>query len=230
MIVTCVLRSGKEYNDAHVYNLRDMCKDFLPEHNFLCLTDTSLVGCDYLPLHHNRKGWWSKMELFSLSATQPVLYLDLDTVLVDDCTDIIDAVKGKPFVIIRDFYRGYILTPIDRHAMGSGLMYWEEDMSFLYDAYMQDPDSIEAKYAGDQDFIESVMKTPERIDMVHYWQDLCTGVVSLKADVLGSKLSKTIKGLQPEHKIVCFHGTPRPWQQSLLPYPFRKGMPKCLTK
>lgn len=208
MIIASVLKTGGEYVPEHVYNLRDMCKDFMPAHQFVCLTDATLKGTDSAPLEHGWKGWWSKLELFKLQG--PCLYLDLDTILVSDCTPLVDAAKDKSFVVLRDFYRGYTLTPINPKAIGSGMMYWKDSMRFLYESYLQS--SVD--YDGDQDFIEHAMQGKE----VHYWQDLCTGVVSYKAH------NRNEIGLQLTDKVICFHGKPRPWEQSVISYPFRKEL------
>lgn len=207
MIVASVLKTGGIYNPCHVYNLRDMCKDFLPSHDFVCLTDIHLSNCNTIPLAHDWKGWWSKLELFKLQGQ--CLYFDLDTIIVGDCTDIVNAAKNKEFVILRDFYRGYTLTPINPHAMGSGMMYWKDSVRFIYDLYLNDPQEV----VGDQDFIEYAMQ--DRLDTVTYWQDICTGVVSYKAH-------DRHEGLQPTDRVVCFHGTPRPWEQNTIEYPTRK--------
>jgi hypothetical protein len=204
MIVASVLKTGGEYSPCHVYNLRDMCRDFLPMHTFVCLTDIHLSNCEYIPLVHNWKGWWSKLELFKIE--EPCLYFDLDTILVNDCTSLVHAAQSKDFVILRDFYRGYTLTPVNPKAMGSGMMYWSKSVKFVYDLYTQ----CTYDFYGDQDFLEYALQDYE----VHYWQDICTGVVSYKAH-------DRHLGIQPTDKVICFHGHPRPWEQTKIEYPFK---------
>ena len=205
MLVASVLKSGKEYQPHHVYNLRDMCKDFLPSHDFVCLTDAKLTGTEVIPLEHEWEGWWSKLELFKIE--QPCLYFDLDTILVGDCTGIVDKAKDKPFVILRDFYRGYTLTPLQPRAMQSSMMYWSTSLKFMYDKFASDGERYPG---GDQVLIEEAMK--DKADMVHYWQDLCTGIVSYKAH-------ERYNGLQSTDRVVIFHGQPRPWEQKEIGYP-----------
>jgi len=209
MIVASVLKTGGEYNPCHVYNLRDMCKDFLPKHQFVCLTDTELSNIDNVRLQHGWRGWWSKLELFKIK--EPCLYFDLDTILVGDCTDIVRTAQTKDFVILRDFYRGYTLTPVKPNAMQSSMMYWSKPVDFIYNKYLELLGSTDM--AGDQDFIEEVMQ--DRLDTVSYWQDICTGIVSYKAD-------ERENGLQEQDRIVIFHGQPRPWEQTTIGYPTRK--------
>lgn len=201
VIVTCVLKSGGEYLPRHVYNLRDMCADFLPPHEFVCLTDLPQMHCQTIPLFHNWPGWWSKIELFKLRGKH--LYFDLDTVLVSDCSSIVSVAQGKTFIILRDIYRG--LT--DKFAMGSGMMYWEDDLSFVYDSFLESPNYCSG---GDQAFLEEVFR--DKLNCVTYWQDICEGIVSYKANV-------RVHGLKPSDKIIVFHGEPRPWQQKEVAYP-----------
>lgn len=177
-----------------------MCRNFLPDLDFVCLTD-SLLHCNTIPLFHNWPGWWSKIELFKLRG--PILYFDLDTVLVSDCSPIVEAAKGKEFVILRDIYRG----ERDKFAMGSGMMYWENDLRFIYDHFFENPLFCGG---GDQEFLEKAFA--DKLSMVTYWQDLDNGIVSYKANV-------RVHGIQPKDKVIVFHGSPRPWEQKDVAYP-----------
>lgn len=198
--IVSILRSGGEYRAAHVLALAAMCQRFLPAHRFLCLTDAEIAGVTCQPLEHSWPGWWAKMEIFRLPP--PVLYLDLDTVLVDDCQDILEACAGKPFVILRDVYRG----KANPKAMQSSLMYWEAPMNFLYESFRDRPDFLAG---GDQSYIEQHLLLHGA--PVAYWQDLASGVVSFKAD-------KRQAGARPGDRIIIFHGRPRPWEQTAIDY------------
>jgi hypothetical protein len=189
VIVATVLRSGGDYTLDHVARIREMIKQYVPSHTFVCLSD--LDGS----LEHNWPGWWSKMELFKLKG--PVLYFDLDTILVRDMTQTLESVKGHEFVIMRDVYRG----KSDHKAMQSSVMYWSGDMSRIYADYAKNPEFKE----GDQDYLEKV------ITKATYWQDVTKGIVSFKADVLK-------RGLSPTDECVVFHGKPRPWEQNVIQY------------
>lgn len=134
------------------------------------------------------------MELFRLPSA---LYFDLDTVIIDDCTEMIEAAKQHDFVIMRDVYRGQY----NPKAMQSSMMYWSKPVD-LYDKFA---DLQMYAAGGDQSYIEHHMK-----DKVTYWQDIADGIVSFKADVLP-------KGLD-DAKVVIFHGKPRPWEQTRVEY------------
>lgn len=177
-----------------------MCVDFMPDHDFVCISDFQL-HCDTVPLFHNWPGWWSKIELFK--RCERTLYFDLDTVLIKDCSDIIEKANGHEFIILRDIYRG----KNDKYAMGSGMMYWESDLSFVYDNFLESPHYCDG---GDQAFLEKVFA--DKLSMVSYWQDLDDGIVSYKASV-------RVHGIRPQDKIIVFHGKPRPWDQTEVKYP-----------
>ena len=149
--IVTVLRSGGDYQRIHVEKIRDMVERYVSEFEFICLTDSPTEEYDR-PLKHDWPGWWAKMEIFNIPG--PVLFLDLDTIIVDNIDCIIKSLKDQPFVTLRDAFRG-------GSNIWSGIMSWSKNVSYLYRAFAKDP---------------------------------------------------------PFHKIVFFHGTPRPWQQDVVPY------------
>lgn len=191
-----VLRSGKEYTVEHVHKLRDMVAEYLPEAEFVCLTDAS-PQCTRITLTHKYPGWWAKMELFKLEG--PVLYMDLDTVICGDMSHWIDQIKYSKFAILRDVYRG----EREPHAMQSSIMYWSGDMSDIWEEFSARPDFSHPN--GDQGWLE------QHLDDVMYIQDVTDDVVSYKAHIQ--------KGYD-KHKasVIFFHGKPRPWEQKDVPY------------
>ena len=199
MQIACVLRSGGDYTPRHVYALQKMCSKFMPDHDFVCLSDVDLE-CDTIPLRHDWPGWWSKLELFSI--VEPTLYLDLDTVLVGDCADMVEAMQNHDFVILRDVYRGRR----NPKAMQSSVMYWGKPHTFLYDEFVDRPMYC---VGGDQIYLEHALRNED----VTYLQDIAGGVVSFKADVM-------LHGIKPEDKIIVFHGRPRPWEQTKVTYAY----------
>jgi FkbM family methyltransferase len=209
--IVCVLCSGGDYTAAHVEALRANCAEFMPPHQFLCLTDSPEVPGG-IPFAHNWKGWWSKMEIFGpLVPDAPTLFLDLDTVIVAPCADLLAKVRGAPFVILRDFIRGRK----DPLAMQSSVMFWESRPQGVYDTFQANPAQHIERHRGDQDFLETVI--PPAI--CSYWQDYGTGFSSFKIDVMR-------RGVLPKDRIIVFHGKPRPWEQSILSYGDKTTVPK----
>lgn len=176
--VACVLRSGGAYTPEYVQRLKDGVDRHLTGHRFVCLSDVD-VPCDRMPLERKWPGWWAKVELLKL--TGRVLYLDLDTVIVGDLTEI--AEHPHRFTMLSDFYRP--------HLPASGVMAWDGDYSHIFRGYGHGQ-----KYGGhgDQGYIGGSVEADR-------FQDLFPGqIVSRKQRAKRN----------PNERIVCFHGQPRP--------------------
>lgn len=195
--ICCVLKSGGEYGEQHVENLRLMCERWIPDVEFVCLTDIKSPLFECVSLTHKLPGWWSKMELFDKFRTGLWLFFDLDTIIRKSVS--LDFLSGQQFCILRDFYRGRN-NPL---AMGSGVMFWNGDHSWIWEAFQKKGLS---GLRGDQDFLEMVFRDANR--GANYFQDITDQMASYKADNKGRDAS-----------IVVFHGKPRPWQQLDIPYP-----------
>ena len=151
------------------------------------------------------------MEAFrpDLAEGRDLILSDLDTRVIDSVADIAGI---KKLTTLRDFYhRG---KKERQQWIGSGLMYLPaESRGSVWDRYIADAKGHMARHSGgDQKFLEEVWKdTP-----VAKWQDELPGqVVSYKVHVEPS-------GQVPAGaRIVCFHGTPRPWDKNVkgLPWP-----------
>lgn len=193
MIIATVLKTGGEYTEKHVERLRDQCEKHIPQGLFVCLTDGN-PDCRTIPLTENLPGWWSKMELFDIEG--PILYFDLDTTIVGSCDHWLKRIAKKRFICLRDIYRG----KRNKHAMGSGIMYWSGDMSHVWKAYCEDgmPTDIPG---GDQSYLEVALKEAE------YLQDFTDDVVSYKAQIRDGNYKKE------NASVIYFHGKPRPWEQ-----------------
>jgi hypothetical protein len=197
--VCCVLKSGGEYKPEHVHALRDMIRIHLPLRPFICFTDIpDEVDCQTHLLEHDWPGWWSKIEVFGYHG--PVIYLDLDTIIIDDLRWLAEIAHRQPFVMLRDFYRG----KTDPFARGSGIMTWAGDMSWILRLFDEGPDAYIAKFKGrgDQGFLESVARAEPLQDLAPH------KLISFKVDK-----KPTVKT-----SVVVFHGRPRPWQQQDIPY------------
>ena len=236
LTVACVLRSGGVYSEADVAALGAGVGAHLQlPHRLVCLTDTcgqrgrpsGLGAFEPMPLQHDWPGWWSKINLFDLQG--PVLYFDLDTVIVGDITQLGRAVENLPdgrMMMLRGFYRQ------DRC---SGIMGWTGNWRWLVNEFLPVRLYREVnrgaaaswivedrlgRCRGDQDWIAARMK-----DVV-FAQDLAPGIVSYKVDVLPS-------GVVPSGaNVVCFHGVPKPRDLEPAPSWIKKswGMPTRLER
>lgn len=161
--IACVLRSGGKvgYNASWVEKLQNgLERNLTIDYNFVALSDCE-VPCDRIRLDETGVGWWAKMQLFKPSnLSGPVLFLDLDTVIVNNLDELImTLLEQKQFVMWRD----------DKfNISSSAIMYWNGDYSHIYETYMRDPAAWEEKFAletqandrqvGDQALISSLQE------------------------------------------------------------------------
>jgi hypothetical protein len=114
LTVACVFVQGEyPYTLDYVINLRAMCQRFVGRtFRFVCLTDQPglvkvLTGVEAIAIEKlPGLAPWSKLRLFdpAVGLTGRVLYLDLDSLLVNDLADIIDT--PHPFALIEDELAG----------------------------------------------------------------------------------------------------------------------------
>jgi hypothetical protein len=167
----------------------------LPGVRFVCFSDTE-VPCERIHLVHKFPGWWSKLELGrTLSLHGDLLYLDLDTVLVGDCSVLL---KPTAAFALTDVYG-------NGNLQSSVMFLTEADREKLWEEWMRNPCAHMARIAGagDQGFIQ------EALPNWCSWQKALPGVfVSYKADMRSKGLTQPPEG----SRVVVFHGRPRPWQ------------------
>lgn len=206
--VVCVLRSGGEYRPEHVVALQQGVDRWWPVDwplRFVCLSDQPIPDVETRELRSAGKGWWAKMELFAPEHCDlgDMLYIDLDTMIVGDLTAI--ARVGQD-ALLNDFYY--------ERTLASGLMYLTPEMrAETWGVWSRNPSRIMHRFHrpgtramfpdGDGGFLDLLW-----FGRVKAWQDLVPGhVVSYKVHVRG-------RGGDPPAgaRVVCFHGSPRPWE------------------
>ena len=190
--IACVLRSGGDYTPDHVLTLQAMCRRRLKLYErFVCLTDMKVPGVHTIPLIKGWPGWWSKLELFRpglWGADEGVIYLDLDTIILDRF-----ALTPEPgdFWMLKNWYKP---------EYASGMMAWRGDYSFLFREMPANPRAR----VWDQRYIYRGL-------MAH---GVIPKVLQKKVRAVSYK-RHCDKGRGPgDAQVVCFHGTPRPWQVS----------------
>jgi hypothetical protein len=189
LTVACVLKSGGIYDAMWVSRLQAGVAKHLPiDHRFVCLSDID-VPCERISLEHDWPGWWSKIELYKMPG--PVLYFDLDTAIVGDLTEAVEARVGWWFTALRDFYRP--------NGLGSGVMLWSRDMRFIYEKFANAPDKyMDECRGGDQEFLERSIN----IAWAGRWQNLLP-------DQFVSYKRHCSNGIPPNARVVCLHGRPK---------------------
>jgi hypothetical protein len=152
--VVCVLRPGGKvgYDATWVEKLKNsIARNLTVEHKFICLSDVD-VPSERIPLIGTGAGFWAKLELFRPGLfTDPVLYIDLDTVICSNIDNIVNSIKDQNFVM---------LLETDKNVVSSAVMWWQGDHSYLWDQYIKTPEAVlKEQYSkmpkyGDQAFIQ----------------------------------------------------------------------------
>ena len=113
MLNFCCVYYGDKYDVKYVQVLYNMLQRHLTiPHNFICFTDhvklhklvDGNITCKTFH-HHNYKGWWNKMQLFSPEAELEGVnfYLDLDVVILENIDKFITFSMMDEFSVTRDF-------------------------------------------------------------------------------------------------------------------------------
>lgn len=180
-IVTCFLAGG-DFKVEHVQRLAKM----IPA--LTCITNERVQGVKALPMRHEWKGWWCKM-----NAYDPNLF-DEDMLLIDLDTTIIRAPElPTQTTVLSDFYRPDLI--------GSGFVFITKgDRKRIYDEFIKDPQAVMSRCNtrekwGDQGFLQEVIPSAKR------WG----------GNVSSYKLHCK-SGAPKSTDVICFHGKPRPWE------------------
>lgn len=193
--IACVLKSGGDFGPEYVEWLRRQCAEKMPDWQFRCWSDMGVDGA--IPLTRGWRGWWSKFEIHGTDFDGPALMVDLDTVFLDELK-ILPEHEDRA-IFLRDPWHDGSRNP---ERLASGVSYlpkWARDQ--LWREFSANPDAIMDKYHGDDQVVNALF-----FDAALRWQDhYLDELVSYKAYVRGI-------GIQPENKVVYFHGIPRPWQ------------------
>lgn len=184
LTVACVwVRGPVPFTSDAVVRLRRMVRRYLSRpHQFVCLTDRPwllpsdlrTIPIESLPhaVPPNGRGYWAKIELFNRrhGLTGRVLYLDLDSVVVDSLEPIVDA--PAPFAITADALiaeRAHLTR--DRYGrllvrrFNSSVMVW--DAASAYDLYDDWSVRETARLSTDQDWIGE--RRPDALALPYAW-------------------------------------------------------------
>jgi hypothetical protein len=211
LTVTCVLRSGGDYDWSYVEKLRKGLDTHLTiPHNFICYTD--MLPWDgfnqefarddvffYIrKLQKSFTGSWAKLE--TLGSTGETLYIDLDTIILKNIDGIIAFNRNwigsdnQSFSMLSAFKEG--------EMWASGIMYWNGDFNWV-----QEQATVEViKQYGkwDQRYIKQTLLHND-ITIRNIWGN---EIKSYKWDCMDD-------GIPDDAKIICFHGKPRPKDTNL---------------
>ena len=161
-----------------------------------------------------KRSWWYKMQLFNPTHhAGPLLYFDLDTVIVDN----IDWIWQQPttyFWAVKDFK--YLWTPTHT-GINSSVMWWDtQQYQHIWDTFnQQDLTKIMQTYRGDQDYISDKIPLNQRRlfdeTRVLSWRWQCLdGGYDFKRRRCVRPTTGTI--INNSTSVLIFHGNPKPDQ------------------
>lgn len=168
--VVTVLRSGGEFNAAHVQAMQRMVKQWAPPGTmFKCLSDIDIPGVECLPLKHDWPDWWAKLELFRPDIEGDFLFTDLDNVIVGPMDDLFQG-RGWPPVLQRGGWTALMWLPANvRHHVWNWFMEQPADWMRIY-AKENRPKLNGIGNYGDAGFISNAL-------VYSCWEDLFPGQV-----------------------------------------------------
>lgn len=156
LTVACVLRRGGQYWGTrqgpffakYVRILREAVAANLGlPHRFVCLSDID-VPCERISLRQFWPGAWAKIELFRPGLFDgPVLYLDLDTVVLGALDELARVALDGDFTALRHRQGG----------LDAAVMAWRVDCSFIHRRHAWLPEYWRYRHrdAGHRAFIDT---------------------------------------------------------------------------
>ena len=166
------------------------------------------------PITSPKRSWWYKMQLFNPAHhAGPLLYFDLDTVIVDN----IDWIWQHPttyFWAVKDFK--YLWKPTHT-GINSSVMWWDtRKYQHIWDTFNhQDLTKVMQLYRGDQDYISDKIPLNQRrfFDETRVlswrWQCLDGGYDFKRRRFISPKTGTIINN---STSVLIFHGQPKPDQ------------------
>jgi hypothetical protein len=158
------------------------------------------------------RAWWYKMQLFNPAHhAGPLLYFDLDTVIVNNI-DWAAISNANYFWSIRDYK---YLWRSSSNGINSSVMYWDtRKYDYVWDKFCsEDIQEIQLKYRGDQDFLSEAIEVKHRrffnLESVQSWRWQCLDG-GYDFERRRHRVPGTGTSLGPQTSILVFHGRPKP--------------------
>lgn len=137
-----------------------------------------------LPYNEKSKGWWAKPYLFRHEFIGPVLYLDIDVVVLNNITKFIEAcMKQDNFIMLRDPYTLWA---------NSSIMYWNgyDRYKHIYEDFIKEPSVWTRKFErnylgnyGDQAYIAFQILELDDVQSLGFDQWWCDSSIVYNPDV-----------------------------------------------
>lgn len=161
MIISCV-KWGDKFNHEHVNRLYIMCSKYFDDFTFICHTDNgddiySSVEIRELDKDLELDKWWWKLQLFDENRFRDSkfgkhIFFDLDIVIQDDPTILLDYIEEDKLTMVKAYWKSYPLENLDM-TNNSSVLVWEGDLSYLWRKFTKDPEKYLFMYNGIDGFL-----------------------------------------------------------------------------
>lgn len=163
-----------------------------------------------------KKAWWYKIQVFNPAHhSGPLLYFDLDTVIVDNI-DWITNLSSRYFWAIKEFK--YLWRPTI-NTVNSSVMWWDtKNFSYVWQDFVQkNMVYLARQYRGDQDYISAKIPQKQRrffdVERIWSWRwQALDGGYNFKRRT--SNAPGTGTKIDSQCSVLIFHGQPKPHQVS----------------
>ena len=217
----CVIH-GDLYSWEYVEKLYSMLGRHLPlQFRFNVFTEAQRTVPSHVIKHDltewpgvggKRSAWWYKMQIFDPSRKLGrVMYLDLDTVVVNDL-GWINELDPQFFWTIRDFK--YLWRPNWQGINSSFMLFDSARYSFIWqDFYAKNVHQVSKQFRGDQDYLSQILdqKNLRFLDPIQAmswrWQVFQGGFDIKKRQCRSPNHTTTIPN---GTSLLVFHGEPKP--------------------
>lgn len=186
--IACVWVKGNvPFSLQYVVTLKRMVARHLTiPHKFVCLTDRSarIPGIEVIRVDSPKKmyGWWSKIELWKPGRfSGRVLYLDLDTLVVDSLEPIVRYPSRLALIPDAGSFKSRTHSLVKRY--NSSVMVWDAGVGDrLYENWNHD---VTKRLHGDQDWIGEQIPDADKMPIEWF-----------------PRLSSCLDGPPPEAKVI----------------------------
>lgn len=176
---------GGKYADWHVKVLKGMVeRNLTVPFSFKCISDRDIPGVDCVRPLQAWPGWWSKINLFGM-ADGPSIFMDLDVIIAGNIDYLVEYTKHE------------IAAPANWAQSGHGgiqssVLCWDGSYREPFEKFDFEIDS--KRLWGDQEYLWELRGDDwARVPHIRSYKYHCRN------------------GLDPEARIVAFHGEPKPW-------------------
>lgn len=196
-----VMQSGGIYTPEWVRKLSVGIARHAPAHHFMVLTDQPEECGEFaqaVPVFATDRGWWTKLQLFSpamqaaIGKGRPVVYLDLDTLLVGDLSDLCAVPTVQPaLTLLSDLFQP--------RELASGVMTWEAGHASVESAYQH---ARASRHRGTRRRMDFTLREVVPMDQPRLQDHVPGQIWSLKRGC--------DDGPPPDARVICAHG-PKKW-------------------